>query len=123
MRPTPAITIVERGKAEGVREVAEAVETPGGYQAAQLRVAEQHVEKLGLLAKENDTMIVPITVGGVSSSTRQLLREHLRTQRGWHRVADDDRPARTPPKTLALLAAAKRAGPAISTVCDQHPPA
>ncbi len=50
--------------------------------------------------------------------TGQLLREHLRTQRGWHRIADDDRPARTPPKTLALLAAAKRAGPAISAVCD-----
>ena len=48
----------------------------------------------------------------------QLLREHLRTSRGWHRIADDDRPARTPPKTLALLAAAKRAGPAISTVCN-----
>ena len=50
--------------------------------------------------------------------TGQLLREHLRTQRGWHRIADDDRPTRTPPKTLALLAAAKRAGPAISTVCN-----
>ena len=48
----------------------------------------------------------------------QLLREHLRTSRGWHRIADNDRPARTPPKTLALLAAAKRAGPAISAVCD-----
>ena len=47
-----------------------------------------------------------------------MLREHLRTQRGWHRIADDDRPTRTPPKTLALLAAAKRAGPAISTVCN-----
>ena len=48
----------------------------------------------------------------------QLLREHLRTARDWHRIADDDRPTRTAPKTLALLAAAKRAGPAISTVCD-----
>ena len=48
-------------------------------------------------------------------STGQLLREHLRAPRGWHRIADPDRPARTPPKTLALLAAAKRAGPAIST--------
>ena len=45
--------------------------------------------------------------------TGQLLREHLRTPRGWHRIADQDRPARTPAKTLALLAAAKRAGPAI----------
>ncbi len=50
--------------------------------------------------------------------TGQLLREHLRTQRGWHRIAADDRPARTPPKTVALLAAAKRAGPAIPAVCD-----
>ena len=50
--------------------------------------------------------------------TGQLLREHLRTPRGWHRIADQDRPARTPAKTLALLAAAKRAGPAIATICD-----
>ena len=50
--------------------------------------------------------------------TGQLLREHLRAPRGWHRIEDRDRPARTPPKTLALLAAAKRAGPAISTICD-----
>ena len=59
MRPPPAITIVESATAEGIREAAEGVETPGSYQAAQLRVAEQYVEKLGLLAKENDTMIVP----------------------------------------------------------------
>ena len=50
--------------------------------------------------------------------TGQLLREHLRAPRGWHRIADPDRPARTPRKTLALLAAAKRAGSAIGTVCD-----
>ena len=48
-------------------EATEGVETPGNYHAAQLCVAEQYVEKLGLLAKENDTMIVPITVGDVSS--------------------------------------------------------
>ena len=54
--------------------------------------------------------------------TGQLLREHLRTQRGWHRIADDDRPARTPPKTLALLAAAKRAGPRHLHRLRPHPP-
>ena len=67
VRPPPAIMIVESATAEGVREAAEGVETPGSYQAAQLRVAEQYVEKLGLLAKENDTMILPITVGDPSS--------------------------------------------------------
>ena len=51
-------------------------------------------------------------------TTGQLLREHLRGPRGWHRIEDADRPARTPPKTLALLAAAKRAGPSISAICD-----
>ena len=66
MRPTPAITIVESATAEGIREAAEGVETPGSYQAVQLR-AEQYVEKLGLLANENDTMIAPTTVGDVSS--------------------------------------------------------
>ena len=50
--------------------------------------------------------------------TGQLLGEHLRAPRGWHRIADPDRPARTPPKTLALLAAAKRAGPGIAAICD-----
>ena len=56
--------------------------------------------------------------GPVDPRTGQLLREHLRAPRGWHRIEDRDPPARTPPKTLALLAAAKRAGPAISTICD-----
>ena len=31
MRPAPAITIVGWATAEGIREAAEAVETPGGY--------------------------------------------------------------------------------------------
>jgi transposase len=50
--------------------------------------------------------------------TGQLLREHLRAPRGWHRIHDDDRPARTPRKTLTLLGAAKGAGPSISAICD-----
>ena len=62
-----AITTVATATAEGIRHVAEAIEAPGGYQAVQLRVAEQYVEKLGLLAKENNTMIVPANVADVSS--------------------------------------------------------
>ena len=48
----------------------------------------------------------------------QLLREHLRTRRGHHRVADADRPTRTPAKALALLDVARKAGPSIGAVCD-----
>jgi transposase len=49
--------------------------------------------------------------------TGQLLREHLRAPRGWHRIADGDRPARTPASTVALLARAATAGAHISAVC------
>lgn len=55
----------------------------------------------------------------LTPTTGQLLREHLRAPRGWHRIADADRPARTPASTLALLGRAATAGPAISAVC-QH---
>ena len=55
----------------------------------------------------------------LAPKTGQLLREHLRAPRGWHRVDDADRPARTPASTMAVLARAQRAGAAISTVC-QH---
>src|SRR3954454_7961734 len=35
--------------------------------------------------------------------TGQLLREHLRQKRGWHRIQDEDRSPRTPSSTLQLL--------------------
>jgi transposase len=53
----------------------------------------------------------------LAPKTGQLLREHLRAPRGWHRIHDDDRPARTPRPTLALLARAARAGVHISAIC------
>ena len=62
-----AITTVATATAEGIRMVAEAINAPGGYQAVQLRVAEQYVDKLGMLAKENNTMILPANVADVSS--------------------------------------------------------
>jgi len=40
----------------------------------------------------------------------QLLREHLREQRGRHRIHTDDRQKRTPLGTLQILARAERAG-------------
>ena len=55
----------------------------------------------------------------IDPKTRQLLREHLRAPRGYHRIDDRDRPARTPPTTLALLGRAATAGAAIGSVCRQ----
>jgi transposase len=55
----------------------------------------------------------------IAPQTGQLLREHLRAPRGWHRIHEADRPARTPASTVALLGRAATAGAHISTVC-QH---
>jgi transposase len=50
--------------------------------------------------------------------TGELLREHLSSKRGGHRIRDADRPRRTPPKLLQLLARAHKAGSNIGAVCD-----
>ena len=53
--------------AEGVRRVAEATQVAGGYEAVQLRVAEQYIQKFGELANATDTtMIVPAGVADVA---------------------------------------------------------
>ncbi|HEY7650843.1 MAG TPA: IS21 family transposase [Methylomirabilota bacterium] len=50
--------------------------------------------------------------------TGQLLREHRRhATRGRHAIHPDDRPPRTPPSTLTLLAQAARAGTHIGPLC------
>src|SRR2546426_5762481 len=51
-------------------------------------------------------------------STGQLLREHRRhAARGRHAIHPDDRPPRTPPTTVTLLAQAARAGTHIGALC------
>ena len=54
----------------------------------------------------------------LAPKTGELLREHIRAPRGWHRIDDDDRPAKTPRTTLAILARARTAGAHIYSVCE-----
>jgi transposase len=51
--------------------------------------------------------------------TGQLLREHLRQERGRHRIHDEDRPRRTPLSTQQLLHRAEKTGKHIGTLCQQ----
>ena len=51
-------------------------------------------------------------------TTGVLLREHRRQTPGHHAIHPADRPARTPPTTLTLLARAARAGPHVGTLCE-----
>jgi regulator of protease activity HflC (stomatin/prohibitin superfamily) len=62
-----AILAVAEATSAGIRKVAEAVTLPGGYEAVQLRVAEQYIGEFGQLAKESNTMVLPASVADVGS--------------------------------------------------------
>ena len=62
-----AIRAIADATAEGIRTVAAAIQTPGGIEAVQLRVAEQYVNRFGELAKEGNTMILPANLADVGS--------------------------------------------------------
>ncbi len=62
-----AILAVAAATAEGIRRVAEAIKLPGGYEAVQLRVAEQYIGQFGELAKESNTVILPANVADVGA--------------------------------------------------------
>src|SRR5215831_13772576 len=53
--------------AEGIRKVAEAIQSTGGYEAVQLRVAEQYITNFGELAKTGNTLILPANLSDVGS--------------------------------------------------------
>jgi transposase len=55
----------------------------------------------------------------VLANNGSLLREHVRTRRGFHRIPESDQPPRTPRTTEALLRRAHHAGTNIGTLCEQ----
>lgn len=72
-----AILSIATATAEGIRRVAEAIETPGGFQAVQLRVAEQYVSQFGNLAKAGNTLIIPTTLsdpGGFIAAAMKIIK-------------------------------------------------
>jgi regulator of protease activity HflC (stomatin/prohibitin superfamily) len=62
-----AILSVATATAESIRRVAEALKSPGGTEAMQLRIAEQYIREFGNLAKSGNSMIVPANLSDVSS--------------------------------------------------------
>jgi regulator of protease activity HflC (stomatin/prohibitin superfamily) len=62
-----AILAVATATAEGIRKVAEAITLPGGFEAVQLRVAEQYIQQFGELAKTSNTLVLPANVADVGS--------------------------------------------------------
>ena len=58
---------VATATAEGIRRVAESINLPGGFEAVQLRVAEQYIGQFGELAKASNTIVLPANVADVGS--------------------------------------------------------
>lgn len=68
------IELIALATAEGLRQVAEAINTPGGKDAVGLRVAEQYVEEFGKLAKTNNTMILPAELSNIGSAVAAITK-------------------------------------------------
>jgi regulator of protease activity HflC (stomatin/prohibitin superfamily) len=77
-----AILAIATATAEGIRKVADAIRLPGGFEAVQLRVAEQYVDRLGLLAKESNTLVLPANVADVGAMIQLALTSIRRAPGG-----------------------------------------
>ena len=61
------ILAVAGATAEGLRAIAKELETAGGRDAANLRVAEQYVAEFGNLAKTGNTLVIPSNVADLAA--------------------------------------------------------
>ncbi len=61
------IELLAQATAEGIRTIAMAINSPGGIEAVNLRVAEQYVTQFGKLAQETNTLILPADAGNIGS--------------------------------------------------------
>ena len=72
-----AITTVAAATAGAIRTIAEAIGSPGGADAVQLKVAERAIDAYAALAKANNTMIVPgnmTEVSGLIATAMAVMR-------------------------------------------------
>ena len=71
------IEMIAIATAEGIRKIAESIQSPGGVDAVNLRVAEQYIKEFGNLAKKNNTVIIPSNlsdIGGMVTTVTSLLQ-------------------------------------------------
>lgn len=68
------IELLAVATAQGIRQIAEAIEAPGGKEAVNLRVAEQYIGEFGNLAKTNNTMIIPSNMGDIAGTVAGLAK-------------------------------------------------
>lgn len=72
------IELIANATAKGIREIASSINTEGGMNAVNLRIAEQYLNEFGKLAKTNNSMIVPADlsdIAGVLGSITTVLNK------------------------------------------------
>lgn len=62
-----AIVSVAEATANGLEKVAESLTKPGGFEAMQLKIAQQYLDQFGNLAKESTSLILPANLTDVAS--------------------------------------------------------
>jgi regulator of protease activity HflC (stomatin/prohibitin superfamily) len=77
-----AIELVANANANAVRAVASAIQTAGGMDAANLKIAQQYVEAFANLAKVNNTVIIPSNVSDVAGVVASAMTVMDRTRAG-----------------------------------------
>ncbi len=78
------IANVAKATAEGIREIALAINQPGGKDAVNLRIAEEYLQQFGKLASKNNTMIIPSNlsdIAGVIATAKKVLDETVNKKR------------------------------------------
>ena len=69
-----AIKAVASATAQGLREVASAIQADGGRDAVQLRVAEQYVAQFGEIARKTTAVVVPANLTDVAGMIAAAMR-------------------------------------------------
>lgn len=69
-----AIVALAEASSSALRQVGDAIRSPGGIDAVNLRVAEHYVDAFGKLAKTNNSIIVPADLGDMSGLIASALQ-------------------------------------------------
>ena len=88
-----AIMAVASATAEGIREVAAAINIDGGDAAMKLRVAEQYIGQFGELAKEANTLVIPANLTDIASMISLATKITEDPPRGLGPVRSDPAPS------------------------------
>ncbi|MBN2271443.1 MAG: paraslipin [Sedimentisphaerales bacterium] len=74
---------VAEATANGIREIAKAINEKGGVNAVNLRIAEQYLDEFGKLAKTNNSIIIPTNladIAGVIKAATSVIKDQAQTE-------------------------------------------